>query len=68
MLVTGRTREVFDINAFAKMYEKHYKTLLRVRALVEVKVMKDRCPMFRAMEKMNNPDNKCEDVVLNIRH
>jgi hypothetical protein len=24
MLVTGRTREVFDINAFAKMYEKHY--------------------------------------------
>jgi hypothetical protein len=36
------------------------KTLLRVRALVEVKVMKDRCPMFRAMEKMNNPDNNPE--------
>ena len=65
MLVTGKTREVFDIDRFAKRHEKDYKTLLRVRAVVHVKIMKDRCPMFRAMEKINNPNKECEDVVLN---
>ncbi|CAB3992975.1 Hypothetical predicted protein [Paramuricea clavata] len=65
MLVTGKTRDVFDIDRFAKRHEKDYKTLLRVRAVVQVKVMKDRCPMFRAMEKINNPNKECEDVFLN---
>ena len=69
MLVTGRTRDVFDLEAFAKTYGKYVKLLLRIRKIVDVRVMPDKCPMQRMLHKINgdNVDAEEVDVQLNSK-
>lgn len=52
MLVTGKCREVFDINAFVKRQGKCYAILQHVRRKVAVRVTDDRCPVLLAMQKL----------------
>ena len=69
MLVTGRTRDVLDLEVFAKTYEKYVKLLLRIRKIVDVRVMPDKCPMRRTLHKINGDDVDAEevDVQLNFK-
>ena len=63
MLVTGRTRDVFDLEAFAKTYGSEYlKLLLRIRKIVDVRVMPEKCPMQRMLQKINGDDVDAEEV------
>ena len=63
MLVTGRTRDVFDLEAFAKTYGSEYlKLLLRIRKIVDVRVMPKKCPMQRILQKINGDDVDAEEV------
>ena len=54
MLVTGRTRDVFDLEAFAKTYGSEYlKLLLRIRKIVDVRVID--------AEEMPNAENAAKN-------
>ena len=54
MIVTGRKREVFDIDLFVKRHENSIRVLKEVRAKVQVRVMADRCPVLQAVERKTN--------------
>ena len=54
MIVTGRKREVFDIDLFVKRHENSIRVLKEVRAKVQLRVMADRCPVLQAVERKTN--------------
>ena len=61
MLATGRKRDVFDIDAFINHEPNILEHLQRLRKTLNVRVMADRCPVMKAIEKKNNPDGRNND-------
>ena len=53
MIVIGKVRPVFDMNAFVERHANVYSALQCIRQKVDVRVMKDRCPMHLALQTTN---------------
>ena len=54
MIVTGREREIFDLDLFVTRHENSIRVLKEVRAKVQVRVMADRFPVLLAVERKTN--------------
>ena len=67
MLVMGRTRAVFDLEAFVTRYGKYIECLSRIRRIVNVRVMADRCPMQKILSQTNREevDGEQRNIQLN---
>ena len=67
MLVMGRTRAVFDLEAFITKYCKYIECLSRIRRIVNVRVMADRCPMQKILSQTNREevDGEQRNIQLN---
>ena len=61
MLATGRKRDVFDIDAFINHEPNILEHLQRLQKTLNVRVMANRCPVMKAIEKKNNPDGRNND-------
>ncbi len=50
MLATGRLRDIFDVNLFVQMNPEITGSLARLRKILNVRILSDRCPVQRALK------------------
>ena len=54
MLVTGKLRQVFDLNAFIKRHADIFVPLQQLRKKLNVLVLESRCPVNKALDSARN--------------